>query len=1601
MTTGFTLDWNAIRPLNGSRADGFEELCAQLARAERPAGSRFERKGTPDAGVECYAVLADGTEWAWQAKYFDSLSESQWGQLEKSVKTALDKHPRLRRYLVCVPLDRPDARQPDRQSAKDKWDARVAKWAGWAADRGMTVEFEYVGSSELLERLAQPQHAGRVRFWFDVRAFDVPWFAARLDEAVHAAGPRYTPEVHVGLPIAEEFDAFGRTPAFFDRLKATARGIRDARHVVAFSPQQAEAAVGATTATPIDESLTKVLAHVDRALSAIADIRPAPSGELPLRRLAGDLATSRDMVGALRRALWAQTTRAPQREQTQEADGVPPARRPEYAGEAKRLRDFQYHLDKLWTALGVAHDAFAHGADVASRGLLLLTGDAGRGKTHLVCDVARQRLAAGRPTVVLMGQRFVSTADPWTQVLDHLDLGGVSVEAFVGALEAAAQAADCRALVIVDALNEGAGRLIWPNHLAAFLAHLERSPWVSVVLTVRTSYEAAVVPEAVHAKAWRLVHQGFAGHEYDATRTYFVHYGLDLPSTPLLAPEFRNPLFLKTLCLGLQATGERRLPRGFHGITAVFDLYFAATNVRLAAGLGYNPKQNLVRAALDAIARELVSSGARSLPLARAEEVVNAHLPGREFERSLYRGLVSEGLLVEESVEQPGVGHKEVVIVGYERFSDHLVAKALLDTHVNPASPEASFAEGGPVAALWASDAYVAAGVLEALCIQVPERTGRELLPLAPGLQGQWEVGRAFRQSIVWRAATAFSKETLATLNAVEASDGRRGDTFDALLTVATLPEHPYNAAFLDRQLRRRAMPDRDAWWSTYLHAAWGECGAVDRLVDWAAAVASDHPPADDVADLCATALAWMFTTANRFLRDRATTALAALLTASPAAAARLIDRFASVDDLYVRERVYAAAYGVAMRSSDPAVVGALAERVYAHVFAPESGPPAHILLRDYARGVLERALWLGTPLEAAPERFRPPYRSVWPSIPSEEEVKALEIERVAKQDQQPEQDADSEPDVISYDGGSPDWSRQRIRFSVMHDDFARYVIGTNSSLEPWLSLARTDAPWQSPAERLAAVVSQLLPEERAAWDAFVAADQAVARVTPLWVRVARRDPGVAEAGSEVVPADAPADGVRDVAWVDRANGTDQADEQPAGDEDHSSPELQAARCEWDRAAAALDAVLTDAHAERLTALVREGALGYGRGEPPRLDLGLLQRYVLWRVFDLGWTTKRFGRFDRFAIGYHGREARKAERIGKKYQWIAYHEILAYVTDHFQFYSQVWGDSAERSYDGPWQEHLRDIDPSTTLRRLPEKDDAGNRVPVWWVPHVYDGWQDPPDAHAWAARTDDLPPVTALLAPTDPGGSAWCSLAGAHAWRQPVPSDRSTSELPKREVWYLPTAYLVRAEDRDAFMRWAEGADFWGRWMPDVPEVYRLFLGEYGWAPASRYFGAPPVDGTRRWVRPGKECPVDVRVAAFEYLRESSTFDCAVDDSFRLYLPPDDLVTDLGLRWRGPCADFVDAAGDVVVFDPAAHEPGPGALLVRRSTLQAFLKREGLALCWAMLGEKRVLGPDVDGRGGFSLRMDGVYTLDGDDIRGSTKHTLWNEDERTRVPILG
>jgi hypothetical protein len=1549
--SGPNIDWKAIRPLSGNRDRGFEELCSQLASCESPAEAQFIRKGTPDAGVECYAVFPNSSEWAWQAKYFlTSPDAAQWKQVNESVVSALKKHPAITKYFVCMPIDLPDGRvdkttkstgeKKRTKSARDQWDEHVAKWNRAAQGYGREVEFVFWGSHELLDRLAKPHHVGRVHFWFDQRGFDEAWFAKRLSESLDTAGPRYTPEVHVDLPVAQEFSAFGRTEPFFDRVKALALPIREKLRIAERTEER--------KADPEADSATTALSNaVQQVLDGFGVLEPKPTGALPFAKMVDSIdkaaATSDHLCDLLER-----------REREHEAEPSPH----DTAGpvgtryRSNPFRDRRLRIQSLAAELRQAAEQLRRATELSERRLLLLRGAAGTGKTHLLCDVAKRRIAEGLPTVLLMGQRFVSKEEPWRQVLQQVDLPGMSAEGFVGALEAAAQASGVRALIVLDAINEGAGPTIWPSHMPAFLAHVERSPWIGVVMAVRTSYEKIVVPEEVRNGAAQLVHDGFRDHEYDATKTFFLHYKLELPSTPLFDPEFRNPLFLKTLCSSLHAADERRIPRGLHGITAVFDLHLAAVNKRLATQLDFDPRTLLVRQAVEAVASALIDAGKRWLELQTAKTVVDALLPGRDFERSLYRGLVVEGVLAEDAPGPMDYPRGETVYVAYERFADHLVAKKLLDRHLDPSTPSSSFGASGGLAFINNARQYIAPGLLEALWVQVAERCGRELVTLAPMLAGHWNAAEAFRQSLVWRAVTAFSDETRDALNCLCRSEGDLHNTLEVLLTVAVLPEHPLNARFLDERLGRDAMADRDAWWSIYLHSAWGSHGAVDRLVDWASSLGPETPLEDGVVELAGIALAWLFTSSNRSLRDRATKALLALCSGRLDSMSRLVAQFSDVDDPYVTERVYAAAYGVAMRSHDPAEVGSLAAMVYEHVFASAS-PPAHILLRDYARGVVERALYLRSDIKIDALRIRPPYSSQWPNIPSEAEIRPFLPDRSKG----------------SHDSDELERIRNTIAASVMDGDFASYVIGTNSPRHvDWLALTHEDEPWEpppSPDVLRTQLRADLSPEERHAWDEFTATD-------------ARYNTALMSLLADFFA-------------------------QPTEEDDRSSldvdslvtkfakartPELDAVEAQRDAARTALESILTDAHAEKLAKIHAIESTTAAAGAPPRLELGDLQRYILKRVFDLGWTEKRFGSFDQFTIGFHGRNASKPERIGKKYQWIAYHEILAFVSDRFQYRDSYGGDESDKAYEGPWQLSVRDIDPSCTLRSTPGGTPWSGHASAWWGEAHFNAWCVPGEEREWARCTKNLPNVEDLLCVTDPhDGTQWLNAQGYFNWRQRSPADRRSTDVDRGELCYLCNGYLIRRGDTAQFLDWAESVDFWGRWMPDPAKVHRVFLGEHAWSPAARYFDRPYY-GDDGWMQPCRGCPVKLRAAALQYRRESSDFDCSVDEDYTLHLPVRELVTELDLHWAGNGANFEDSAGGLAAQDPTVNMPGPGALLLRADLMYAMQKRKDLTLCWAVLGEKRTLGAGGTGRNHPALNLSGAFVLGDSGVTGFVKHLL-------------
>jgi hypothetical protein len=456
-----SVNWDNIRPLNGSQQLAFEELCCQLAASEPYSNdSTFWRVSAPDAGVECYWCLPDGKEHGWQAKFFRSPpTGQQWQQLDRSVKTALAKHPRLIRYTVCLPIDRSAPHTKGKKSFMDNWDAHVRKWEKWGKRKRDSLKICYWGQHEILGTLSEVEHRGRVFFWFNQETFTPSWFDGRFEETRANVGPRYSPELNVNLPIASLFDCLGRTRAFHSTVDSLGKEINDSSRRLLqtlnryFKTSKLESSI---------QSLLENLANVHQSFPRSID-----SDELDRLAL-----VAMGFMDKFDKELEA------------------------YKKDSDFFAYAKYCLGALNRCLRKLM-VFADGKECASanRQLLVVVGEAGVGKTHLLCDVTANRLRSGLPTLLLLGAQF-HDEEPWSQIVHLLGLT-CSRDEFLGALNAAGQLTGSRALVLIDAMNEGEGPRFWNKFVPGMIATIKRYPWIGLGVTVRSSYEDLVLPKTI------------------------------------------------------------------------------------------------------------------------------------------------------------------------------------------------------------------------------------------------------------------------------------------------------------------------------------------------------------------------------------------------------------------------------------------------------------------------------------------------------------------------------------------------------------------------------------------------------------------------------------------------------------------------------------------------------------------------------------------------------------------------------------------------------------------------------------------------------------------------------------------------------------------------------------------------------------------------------------------------------------------------------------------------------------------------------------------------------------------------------------------------
>ena len=352
-------------------------------------------------------------------------------------------------------------------------------------------------------------------------------------------------------------------------------------------------------------------------------------------------------------------------------------------------------------------------------------------------------------------------------------------------------------------------------------------------------------------------------------------------------------------------------------------------------------------------------------------------------------------------------------------------------------------------------------------------------------------------------------------------------------------------------------------------------------------------------------------------------------------------------------------------------------------------------------------------------------------------------------------------------------------------------------------------------------------------------------------------------------------------------------------------------------------------------------------------DLALAARFIAWNCRTLGWSAERFENFDTgHYTSQHGRSDgdERTERIGKKYQWISWHMLLAFLSDNYAM--RLEGSKEPRCYDTPDQVGVHLHDPARWLRfGAPAKNKLNGEF--WDIPSLPQ-WPQPKliDMKKWIESIFcDLPPADIVAytpeLPKDWGEGTWLRIASEHVWESHfAPGQWGVGNKYHADIWWQVTPLLIYSRDLPKLLQELDKPSVQDRMAGfgrvDPANDWHIPITQWSALQADwdNGFHAPSADSWRIWL------PVPWR----ELIGECGHPDRR-DDHAPIILPLPTLFQEWGLELdlrRG-----VVCYQGQVVFGLSGWVHGQNVLFARIEVLQQLLSKSNYTLVWWLRGERR------------------------------------------------
>lgn len=410
------------------------------------------------------------------------------------------------------------------------------------------------------------------------------------------------------------------------------------------------------------------------------------------------------------------------------------------------------------------------------------------------------------------------------------------------------------------------------------------------------------------------------------------------------------------------------------------------------------------------------------------------------------------------------------------------------------------------------------------------------------------------------------------------------------------------------------------------------------------------------------------------------------------------------------------------------------------------------------------------------------------------------------------------------------------------------------------------------------------------------------------------------------------------------------------------------------------------------------------------IDIDNIYHYALHYIYDeLGYQKELFSAYDRQRrpIGYNYSQTKKVERIGKKYQWIAFYHIMARVSDTHSKKKQY--DDDTDTFLGPWQIGVRDFDP-TENPFLPISSEIPNFSNVDYH-HDFIPFNSTEDVvNCWISEKGNfLEYLPSTLVIKDTSGVEWIKI---YSYDNAVMLSEDSSglfEAKKQNLEAFSEGYVVKEEDYEKITASLQSVNLRREDLPESGDSVDAYIREYPWALASNpisedgwqdfesYTGKmievpaystnvdfDPIDGKlsiqieedhTEFVR--EKAYVAKILPAFHRITWSSQYDASITDAVIYNVPCRVLMKHFNLtHGTNDCCYYVN---DELVACDIKGIDNSGALVIRKDYLDRFLEETSCRLIWISHGMKDFLYTSSDQKFQY---YGGVMCYDGQTAQG-------------------